>query len=375
MKTKKAFKQCIATALLIQLTLNTTLTANAETVLNAAGTASVTVSSNVTSTFEVRIPDSITLAEDGTKVPIYGSGDIGGDETLQITTGSTLVMSSSGKDDVTLNLSQDATDFTWEQVASTCTSNISISAIPEAMTSGNWVGTMNVNVNLVSSGESAEYAAKKALMRTLNLHIAGDSIMEGFKNNYRGVGDYVSADWGSTVATDYSLSGAYLTQYPNKNSSIYHSMLRIADKLNYGMTAKDVVIFDGGGNELLVYDEGGYDDITFNFSGGVTTDVLSAWAGSINGVLDVMEAQGVEAPIIFLLPYVPQTSMYETYRSKILSAAEKQINQGVDNVFIIDMKDLLQDSDYNSDKIHWNASAYEKISDKIADVLYDYYSS
>ena len=168
MKNQKHLKQLLATALAVPFMLSTTLPANAETVLNAAGNASVVVSSNVTSTFEVRIPDSVTLAKDGTNVPIYGSGDIGGDETLHITTDDTLTMSSVGKENVILDLSQDVTAFSCEEVAANCTSTISISAVPDTMSAGNWTGTMNVNVNLISSGAGSEYAEKVALMNSLS---------------------------------------------------------------------------------------------------------------------------------------------------------------------------------------------------------------
>ena len=157
-------------------------------------------------------------------------------------------------------------------------------------------------------------------MNSLSLHLAGNSVMEGYSNNYNGVGDYLSSTWGSKVMTDYSISGALMTKYSAHNSSVYKSITKIAEKLEDTYTSKDVVIFDGGGNELIGFDKGDFPDVTFDYSGNSTqTDVLTSWASSIGALLDTMEAQGVEAPIIYLMPYVPQASMYETYSQCILS--------------------------------------------------------
>ena len=143
-------KKTLTTILVTSLIVSAGMYANAaDQVIDEEGTANVEIVADVSSTFEVLIPDLVEITEREVKeFKITGSGNIASTEYLEIDMPDTVTMSTTGKDDMALDLSIDKTEFTSEELAADdgVTANCSVDA--SDLSSGVWTGNAEVGVTL-----------------------------------------------------------------------------------------------------------------------------------------------------------------------------------------------------------------------------------
>lgn len=103
---------------------------------------------NKESDFNIRIPKSIVLTDDGTKYSadyiISITGDIAGNESISVKPDEIVFLSSKNKTDVTAYVIQDKTNWTFNEFNILGNGNISSSDI----TAGDWSGYLNFNIDL-----------------------------------------------------------------------------------------------------------------------------------------------------------------------------------------------------------------------------------
>lgn len=121
----------------------------ADQVIEEEGTASVEIVVDISSTFEVNIPDLVEITKREVKeFEITGTGNIASTEYLELTMPDTVTMSTTGKEDMDLELSIDKTQFTSEELAADggIVANCSVDA--SDISSGVWTGNAEVTVEL-----------------------------------------------------------------------------------------------------------------------------------------------------------------------------------------------------------------------------------
>ena len=112
--------------------------------------ASVNVSAEIANFYTVTLPKTIKLDPD-TKDSGYSltvKGDIAGNENITVIPDTTFTMETNGKDNVTANVTQEKTAFTYEEAAANDGKGTTTTGSVEAgnLTAGTWTGTFNFNV-------------------------------------------------------------------------------------------------------------------------------------------------------------------------------------------------------------------------------------
>lgn len=143
-------KKILSTILVTSLILSAGMCVNAANqIIDTTGTASVEIVADISSTFEVNIPDLVEITERALKeFTITGSGNIASTEYLQIDMPDSVTMSTEGKEDMDLELSIDKTEFSSTELAAEggATANCSVDATD--ISSGSWTGNAEVEVAL-----------------------------------------------------------------------------------------------------------------------------------------------------------------------------------------------------------------------------------
>ena len=85
------------------------------------------------------------------------------------------------------------------------------------------------------------------LIKSLDFYGAGDSITEGYGNDYVGVLDTLASTFGAKINKDYSISGSFLTNSgDNGTVGIQKQISNALARLNVeGYTNDTVLVIDG----------------------------------------------------------------------------------------------------------------------------------
>lgn len=254
-------------------------------------------------------------------------------------------------------------------VGVTTTGTLRLAGTPAKSTA--YRGTLRFNISC-TSGVST-YTTKANFMNTLKFYGAGDSIMEGHGNNYNGVLNNIVNLYGGTILKDYSQSGAYITKLGDANiSDIQTQVGRVLARAQFEpFDEKTVLIFDGGGNDVMNMGTTGG---TFNDCDGDTdNDVLSAFANVYGSVKAIKDTQAPNAPIVFIIPAMENTLGTDGSAGFISGFKEVANNAGSD-LIVIDCHEFITSTDFTNDGLHLNQSGYNKLTKEIVDALYEYYN-
>lgn len=142
-------KKILSILTLFVLIGTTTMYVNADNqVITTNGVATIDVSANIQSVFEVIVPDSIEITERGVKeFDIVAKGFPRRTETLYLNMSDTMTMTSNGNS-VDLDVIIDKDSFYYDDLAiengTTTKCRIDASALP----SGSWVGALEIDIQL-----------------------------------------------------------------------------------------------------------------------------------------------------------------------------------------------------------------------------------
>ena len=282
-----------------------------------------------------------------------------------------------GKDDVTANVTQTKTVFTNADLHNSDESVRKGSGeitVANTLTAGKWSGSLNFDV-CYSQLNGIDMTKVVNKMKDLKMYVAGDSIMEGYGNDYKALSDYLVGNYGvpKGKVKDYSISGAYLTNKGPANSvvPIQKQISNMLARIHESTTESEnsVIIFDGGGNDVLNYVAQG---ITMTNSGDADSDILSALANSVGAISAMQTEKNFKSPIVYIQPMI---TAGDTGVNTAWSQATKQLFDAsdLDNLVYIDCNTLLTADDIQSDGVHIKDSGYKKICNEIAYKLCTYY--
>ena len=140
--------------IIIMVVINTILLSMplfaADQTISTEGTASVNINADVVSTFELVCPTSVDIVERGIKdFVITASGTISSKEYLKITMPEKVTMTTEGKTPIDLVVTIDNTELDDVELAATTEINCSVDA--SEITSGEWTGSIEVDVALIDT--------------------------------------------------------------------------------------------------------------------------------------------------------------------------------------------------------------------------------
>lgn len=75
----------------------------------------------------------------------------------------------------------------------------------------------------------------KDFIENLEFYYLGDSLIEGYGNNYRGISYYMESTYNTYTAKDYSISGSFLTQ-PSEKLTIYSQFTNMLNRMGVSAT-------------------------------------------------------------------------------------------------------------------------------------------
>ena len=147
----KLVKNCMALGLATSLLMASASVVCAEdTVLsNSGGTAQVLVTVNIPSTFSVTVPKSIALSESGvfSEECVSVTADLAGTKQIDVTVPNAVTLSSSGKTNITGDVSLSKTTFTSAELAGGAAQKATLEVdASEHISAGEWNGSFNVTV-------------------------------------------------------------------------------------------------------------------------------------------------------------------------------------------------------------------------------------
>lgn len=370
-------KKKIFTILLVTcLTLLYAMPVGAQS-LTSDGDITAQVDATSASTWEITIPNftinTATRAGTGTVSVV---ANLGSDSTLTATPASTVTLTQSGKPDVIVDVTQTKTTWTAGEVSATPTTATVNLLARTAFEAGTYNGGLVFQVRC--NDTSALNAAKTAVIENLELFGAGDSVMEGFANGYKGVLDTMAVSYRAPIGRDDSSSGAFITKEGTEEVTDIQAQTGMILGRIGTYTEDTVFIFDGGGNDLMEYqtktEASQPTNITLNNWGHPDTDIGSAYISVVSAVDALQDAAGVEAPIIFIqhdLSRQVGSSYNDAWKFTFDSA---KASMALPNVIHIDVNTICSNEDYQADNIHLKQSGYDKIATAISDALYDYYT-
>lgn len=373
----RKLKQIVTCALSGILLMSQTIPINAESYTNN-GNVSMLIRTQVASSWEVSIPSSVdfSVANKSAEYTINVSGDVADTSYLEvIPDNEVILMNDSGLSNITTTVTQNKNKWMGTELSETPVSTTGEITAPNDATfgAGIWQGQLNFQINCHEDTDLTP--AKFDLIRSLDFYGAGDSVMEGYGNDYIGVLDTLSNTYAAAINKDYSISGSFLTNSGTNNTigiqqQLGTALARIGTE---GYTDKTVLVFDGGGNDMIAYGQGG-SNITIQNMDSPDTDIAAAFSNCWGSITGMQTTHGVTAPVVFIIPKFTGEALNDTntaLQSVILSLE----TMASDNrLLIIDCNDILADSDIQDDNIHVKASGYTKISKAIVNALYDYYN-
>mgnify|MGYP004613809867 CR=1 FL=1 len=148
---KRKFASLVTGVLLLAAIPMQTLAADASVTTQTtseAGVKQATVSYTQDSSYTVTIPKEITLSD--VKTATYNinvKGDIKYSEKVTVTPDLTVTMKDEhGKNDVTINVTQEKTEFTAEMIDTEAGDSADGSITGTDLTAGSWTGTLNFTI-------------------------------------------------------------------------------------------------------------------------------------------------------------------------------------------------------------------------------------
>lgn len=383
MKNKKTyFKQITALTLTAVMTCSATSFRSmaADQQVSDNSTVQATVTAQIASSWISSIPNTIEIdaGEQKGHYEVSATGDISGDGNISINPDSSFKLSQAGKDDITANVTQSKTVFTnadlhnSDENARKGSGTIDVS---DTLTAGKWSGTLNFDISYAQLN-GIDMTKVVGKMKNLKVYLAGDSIIEGYGNDYKGVADYLTGNYGvrNSNIKDYSTSGAYITNKAPDNvvTPIQKQIGNMLARVNASSTENEnsVIIFDGGGNDVLNYATQG---ITMTNSGDADSDILSAFSNCVGAISSAQSAKGFTAPIVYIQPMITagDTGVNTAWSSATKTLAD---NSGLSNLIYIDCNTLLTTDDLQADGVHIKDSGYKKICNAIALELCQHYN-
>ena len=211
---------------------------------------------------------------------------------------------------------------------------------------------------------------KNDFIKNLEFYYAGDSIIEGYGNNFHGIAKNLEETYGAYTVEDYSVSGSYLVK-PAGAASI---QTQIFDMVNHQNSSEDygrnsVVIFNGGCNDF--FNAQGL-KITYDNKDNGLMDYSNALRKSFDEILSVSQAKQIEAPIIYVFPYVEMDIDKYNFWYNITKSIIDEYNN--DNIILVKADRYLIRDDLLDDGIHVRESGYQKLAKVIYNILEEYYS-
>lgn len=345
---------------------------------NQNGTASMLVSAQVASSWEVSIPSStdFSIQNKSAQYEIQVSGDVADTSYLEVLPDDELVLvNDSGLSSITTTVVQDETRWMGTALSSTPLSTTgTITAPPSAsFGAGIWSGQLNFTINCNEDTNMTQ--AKFDLIRSLDFYGAGDSIMEGYGNNYTGVLDTLSSTYGAKINKDYSISGSFLTNSgDNGTIGIQKQISNALARLDVeGYTNNTVLVIDGGGNDILKFGQGG-SSITIQNMDNPDTDIAAAFSSCWSAITAMQTQKGANAPVVVIVPKFKGEALRDTNAAlqSVFTSLKAMVSD--ERFVLIDCNNIITDDDILNDDIHMNANGYAKVNKAIVDALYDFYN-
>ena len=205
------------------------------------------------------------------------------------------------------------------------------------ITDGIYVATKNYADDKIF----VENETNKHLMENLELYYFGDSLIEGYLNDYNGVAHYMEELYDTYTVKDYSVSGSFLTA-PNGVGSINAQFSVLMSRLeNIPMYSNNIVIvFNGGTNDFMYKN---VRSVSFDAEGSEEMDFYLSLKKYINSLKEIQEIKKVNAPIVYLLPRLRIDS--NDYNEWIKKTKRCLDSLQVENLIVIDSNEVLEDSD------------------------------
>ena len=145
-------KKILSMMVTFSLLFSTMVVQAEEQVVTSPGVANILITANITSAFEVTIPNEVTINEKIEQAfEITTKGEISSSEILNINIPEKVTMSTTGKDDIDLPITSSATEITSAQLAASDEVIINCYVDATTLTAGNWSGDCEIEVQLIST--------------------------------------------------------------------------------------------------------------------------------------------------------------------------------------------------------------------------------
>ena len=118
----------------------------------------VTFRANITSWFNVTIPNSYNLTDTSNKMSFTAEGDIAGDKKLQITSDETLLLKNSSNEELLASVSVDKSHFLYSELKNVANSSITIGL--EKLPAGRFVGELPIYISIIDAEEDTAITGK-----------------------------------------------------------------------------------------------------------------------------------------------------------------------------------------------------------------------
>lgn len=369
----------VITSLLVVTTILATSVDVEATSYSSNGEASMLIKTRVASKWEVTIPSAVEFStvDKEASYEVSVSGDVADTSVISVVPDSTVTLTNdSGQNSINLNVAQDTTSWSGTEISSTpvTTSGLITSDSSAQFGAGVWQGELNF---VVRCTEAADVTAEVFnLIKTLEFYGAGDSIMEGYGNNYIGVLDTMNKNYAVNVAKDYSVSGSRITNSANNGTISVHQQIGIAlARLNAdNYTSNTVFVFDGGGNDAIAIAQGEPGITMSNMDSG-NTDIAKAFSDIYGAIVAAQDTAGVRAPMVYIIPKLAADEYNDVNLALQQTIKDLAAMVNDDRLILIDCNEILTATgDLADDKIHLTESGYAKVNKVIVESLYDYYN-
>lgn len=382
-------------SIVTSLTLSTTVFAGDTQSINEEQVADATeVIYETPASYTVTLPKYISInnSTGNGSYELAVEGYIGGNEYITVvpkdtdnsTAGINITLEdiSGAASDLRVDIEQTKTRFESNEISVSdgvsTNGTLTVTGTPEKGTT--YKGTMEFLIECSASG--SDYINKVNLFSNLKFYGAGDSIMEGHGNNYKGVLDYLTESYGGTILNDYSISGTFLSidgveaidGEPEVLTPIPYQLAKAVSRSSFEpWDDNTVIIFDGGGNDILNMDRAGttLDATPTEFGDNPSLDIVDAFAVTYSMIDTERADSDADALIVFLVPVFRDVLGTETeYAAKI-----KNIASECENLVYVDFNEFIELEDFQSDGIHLKDSGYKKVTKAIGEAIYKHYTN
>ncbi len=394
-------KKILAIALSLAMIMGASTVASAEesqTVTQDEVAQETQVTYTSAATYSITLPKTINLSQANPTMDytITAKGNIGRDDVLSVAPvdedgnreGINILLSdiasNNKKPDLVVDVIQGKTEFSSEemavtendtQVGTSTTGTLTLVSTPEGGTS--YSGKLRFLIECTASADT--YSEKIAMFSNLELYGAGDSVMEGYGNDYVGTMDYLEKMYGANVSKDYSISGATIKSYDGYNVvSVGQQIVQMLARMNEEKpTNQTVLVWTGGGNDYLkaiisAAESGG--DLAAASSDCIHNIIYPTMQQVYSAISAMYANAGVNDFVtVYIIPSL-KANIGSDGSSAFAFAMKSLWSNVPDNVLVVDCTEFMTDEDFQSDGLHWSDTGYRKVSAKIAEVLYEHYN-